>query len=251
MKKITALLLCLCLLMICATSLVACSNDQADKTGTQTPNQNGGVENGNTNSCNSNNTSVVPKPEEKSNFELICEAINENDNYLVIGTLMYDDVCLSVSDNKIIISVSADQSIRHGINPREHNDTSVKFKVTVSNDGSCEGSCVLIYEETRVVNHTIKTTTYKKSTAIFDAKITDIGDASNYRDYKIYYNNNNSFTKDSSGNVSYYDDYLSLCKEHYAEGILQLALESFYSIINEWNELNEFLSFLGTSECFL
>lgn len=249
MKKLISLLLCLCLILVCASIFVACSNDDSDKTGTQLPSQNGGgVENGNqssngnanggnnsanNNSNNSNDNAVFPKPEEKSNFELICEAINDNDNYLVIGTLMYDDIYLSVSNGKIIISVSADQSIRHGVNPHERNDTSVEFKVTVNNDGSCEGSCVLIYKEIRVVDHIAKTTTYKKSTAIFDAKIKDIGDASNYRDYRIYYDNNNSFTKDSSGNVSYYDDYLSLCKEHYAEGILHLALESFYSIVNE------------------
>lgn len=249
MKKLISLLLCLCLILVCVSSFVACSNDDSDETAIQPPSQNGGsVENENqssngnenssnnstnNNSNNSNGNTVLPKPEEKSNFELICEEIINNDNYLVIGTLMYDDIYLSVSNGKIIISVSADQSIRHGVNPHEHNDTSVEFKVTVNNDGSCEGSCVLIYKEIRVVNHVTKTTTYKKSTAVFDAKITNIGDASNYRDYKIYYDNNNSFTKDSSGNVSYYDDYLSLCKEHYAEGILQLALESFYSIVNE------------------
>ena len=250
MKNLISLLLCLCLMLVCASSFVACSNDDSDKAGTQSPTQNGGgVENGNqpsngntnsgNNSSNNNNSNnndgntALPNPEEKSNFELICEEINNNDNYLVIGTLMYDDIYLSVSNGKIIISVSADQSIRHGVNPHESNDTSVEFKVTVNSDGSCEGSCVLIYKEIRVVNHVTKTTTYKKSTAVFDAKITDIGDALNYRDYKIYYDNNNSFTKDSSGSVSYYDDYLSLCKEHYAEGILQLALESFYSIINE------------------
>ena len=253
MKKFTAILL---VIVILTFLFSACgkgdkhedSSSNSDKTGTQASNQNGGndesenqssdnnVSNGNqstNNSNNNNDNTAVSKPEEKSNFELICEAIKENDNYLVIGALMYEDIYLSVSNNKIIISVSADQSIQHGILAHEHNDTSVQFKVTVNSDGSCEGSCILIYKEIRVIDHTTKTTKLKRSTAIFDAKITDIGDASNYRDYKIYYDNDNSFTKDLSGSVSYYDDYLSLCKEHYAEGILQLALESFYSIINE------------------
>ena len=227
MKKMISLLLCLCLVLICTSSFIACSNDNRDKAGTQSPSQNSGDNN------STNNNTIVTEPEEKSNFDLICEVINDNDNYLVIGTLMYDNIYLSLSNGKIMIRVSAHQSVRHGINPHEHNDTSVEFKVSVNNDGSCEGSCVLIYEEIRLVDHIAKTTTRKKSTAVFDAKITDIGDASNYRDYRIYYDNNKSFTKDSSGNVSYYDDYLSLCKEHYAEGILQLALESFYSIVNE------------------
>ena len=102
MKNLRSLLLCLCLMLVCASSFVACSNDDSDKAGTQSPSQNGGgVENGNqpsngntnsgnnySNNNNSNNNdgnTALPKPEEKSNFELICEEINNNDLHLIFN----------------------------------------------------------------------------------------------------------------------------------------------------------------------
>ena len=196
------------------------------------PNNNDENRTNNENDIGNDADNVVSTPAENTNFQLIYDAIKENDNRLVIGSLMNEDIYLSTSGDKIIVNVSAEQSSRYGINPHEHNDTSVVFQVSINKDGSGEGSCILIYKEIRVVDHTTKTTTYKKSTAVFDTKITNIGDKVDYREYKIYYDNEKTYTEDSSGK-SYYNSYLSMCKEHYAEGVLQLALESFYSIINE------------------
>lgn len=184
--------------------------------------------------CGREKTEELPTIENSTtNFQVIYDLIQENDNVLAIGTLMNEDICISTLNDKIIVSVSASQSTRYGINPHEHNDTSVDFNVEIDKNGNGIGSCILIYKEIRVVNHTTQNTMYKKSTAVFNAKITNLGDAVDYREYKIYYDNEKSYTQSSPGGISYYDDYLSLCKEYYVEGILQLALESFYSLINE------------------
>ncbi len=185
------------------------------------------------NNNGSDNTTEPPIENSTTNFQVIYDLIQEKDNVLVIGSLMNEDICISTLNDKIIVSVSASQSTRYGVNPHEHNDTSIDFNVEIDKNGNGIGTCILIYKEIRVVNHRTQTTMYKKSTAVFDAKITSLGDAVDYRDYKIYYNSEKSYTQSQSGSISYYDDYLTLCKEHYAEGILQLALESFYILINE------------------
>ncbi len=240
MKRVFVLIF-LSLLLICNC---ACNQNQSeykcpdcekviDKTVKFCPNCGYSLEENSTMDTSLNNDAEKIEPESKTNFELICDAIKENNNHFVIGTLMGGNVYLSTENDKIIVKASLGQSTRPGANPHEKNYTSVDFKVSIDKDGLGEGSCVLTYEETRVVDHMAKVTARKRSTAIFDVKITNVGDKIEYRDYKIYYDNQQSYTKDLSGGISYNDSYLLLCKVQCAESILELALESFYSIVNE------------------
>ena len=163
---------------------------------------------------------------------MIYDAIKARNNRYVIGTLMHKDVFLSTSNDRIIISVKADQSnqkLGYWVEYLE-----VELKISIGEDGRGEGYCTYTYRKKVNSNHQYVTSTSITSTAQFNVRITNIGDEIEYMDYRIYYDHDNSYTRNNlTGGISYYDEYLSLCKEYYVEAILELALESFYSIVNE------------------
>ena len=167
-----------------------------------------------------------------SNYQIIYETIVLNNNNIVIGTLMNEEIALTTKDNQLVICVIAD-SYSHNVINQTKESLDVELEIVISSNGRGNGNCEYSYWKQRNINHQYQYVTNLTTTVTFDVKIANIGDTMDYRDYNVYYDNENTYTYDKiSKQKSYYDSYVSLCKEQYVQAIMELALESFNIIVN-------------------
>lgn len=221
-KSIICRFMCCCLLALLACFLLGCESEKPKKENnipTASESNVGGKDENTTNGT-------------ISNFQIIYETITRNNNRIVIGNLLSEDIVLTTKNNQIHICVSADSYSNNLINQTKEN-LEIALLVSINSNGRGTGACEYLQWKQRCIDHQYQYVSNVETSAKFDVKIDNIGDSVDYRDYNIYYDKDGTYSYDRlSKEKSYYNTYVSLCKEQYVQAIIELALESFNIIVN-------------------